>query len=76
LNLGNDAFLYCSSLQSISLPASIKVISHQCFAHCRNLLRVDFESGYELSRLDESAFEDCPRMNQVPLSESPCCLLL
>jgi hypothetical protein len=32
--LGDHAFSYCSSLQSICIPSSIEVISKCCFACC------------------------------------------
>jgi hypothetical protein len=70
LNLGDNAFQSCSSLQSICVPSSVEAISKCCFCSCRNLRNLSFQSGSRLLLLGESAFVACASLPSIciPLS--------
>jgi hypothetical protein len=53
------AFSHCSSLKSISIPASVKRIAHACFDGCSSLSEVTFESGSELVKVGRYLFRQC-----------------
>jgi hypothetical protein len=45
-------------LIEIVIPASVEEIGAKCFAECRSLISVTFESGSRLSRIAEEAFSE------------------
>jgi hypothetical protein len=47
--LGDFAFSWCSSLQSISLPSSIQALSSSCFLNCAHLASIVLEADSHLS---------------------------
>jgi hypothetical protein len=47
--LGNSAFDRCSSLESICIPSTIRMISKSSFSHCRKLKTIAFDAGVQLS---------------------------
>jgi hypothetical protein len=65
--LGDISLMGCSSLSSISLPASIRVISALCFRECEALSIVGFESGCELSTLGRYIFCKCFSLKSICL---------
>jgi hypothetical protein len=58
--IDRDAFRFCYSLGSISLPASLRILGKYCFGSCKRLSVVTFESGSSLTEIQEDAFlDDC-----------------
>jgi hypothetical protein len=54
--IGPGAFLRCSCLQSISIPASVESLGTECLSYCKTLSSVTFESGSKLLRIEARAF--------------------
>lgn len=66
--LGGDmipgsAFANLGSLQSVTIPASVKTIGKSAFANCTSLVSVNLPE--ELVTIDESAFEGCVRLVNI-----------
>jgi hypothetical protein len=45
-----------SSLQSILIPRNVEIIGSQCFADCKSLSSITFESSSRLTRIESAAF--------------------
>lgn len=56
--IGQAAFHWCSSLQSIVLPNSVKEIQESAFSYCESLCSVQLSE--ELTGIGKSAFASCP----------------
>lgn len=63
----DSAFLGCESLQSVSLPTSLKTISRFAFFGCSSLEIV--KGGESVKVIGEGAFEDCQNLNSIDLSK-------
>jgi hypothetical protein len=50
-----EAF-YGTGLIEIIIPASIEFLGERCFAKCKSLSSITFESGSRLSRIEAGAF--------------------
>ena len=61
------AFEYCFSLNSITLPNSVKTIGSYAFMGCRNLKTVSFGTGLQL--IGERAFCMCQNLSNVYISD-------
>jgi hypothetical protein len=46
--VGELAFEYCSSLESICNPSSIEIIPESCFSNCETLVNIIVGSGSRL----------------------------
>jgi hypothetical protein len=69
------AFAGCSSLSSISIPASITRIVWVCFDGCVSLSAVTFESPSSLSYFQNYPFARCPALKAISLPASLATLL-
>jgi hypothetical protein len=65
-----STFAGCSSLQSIVIPASVRVLCRYCFSGCRSLSSVVFEANSHLERIEESAFCDCSCLQSICIPAS------
>jgi hypothetical protein len=52
-------------LTEVKIPKTIQTLARGCFADCRALSRVVFESGSQLSRLGHSAFRNCSALLSI-----------
>jgi hypothetical protein len=57
--IGDHAFAYCCSLQSILIPRTVQILGCECFSNCLWLATTTFESNSELFRLDHGVFIEC-----------------
>ena len=57
------AFGYCTSLERISIPSSVKVIGKEAFLWCDKLTNVEFHDGIEL--IDDRAFRNCLLLDRI-----------
>jgi hypothetical protein len=57
--IGAGAFAKCQMLSSISPPPSTESLCHSCFRKCTGLLKVQFEAGSKLERIETRSFEYC-----------------
>jgi hypothetical protein len=65
-----SAFEWCSKLQSISLPSSLKIISDHCFAKCKSLVTITFPSDSKLVRIERFAFLGCSLLKAFAIPAS------
>jgi hypothetical protein len=50
---------HSDSLSEIRIPASVEILGEACFGECEDLLKIVFESGSALSKIDVDAFNYC-----------------
>ena len=56
--IGKGAFMRCK-LQSLTIPASVRVLEDKCFAWSRHIDRIVFEENSQLEYIGKHAFENC-----------------
>ena len=66
--IGSCAFLGCSELENISIPASVTVIGDSAFSTCTKLSRVILSEG--LTTIETCAFEGCAKLTELKIPES------
>ena len=62
------AFVYCSKLTSVSLPASLERIGPEAFMYCSQLKTVLLSDG--LTTIERNAFKECRSLGSVTLPNS------
>ncbi len=67
-NLEPLAFARCSSLQSVRIPASIKIVSTSVFENCENLTTVELHDA--ITEISANAFKNCARLSDIELPDS------
>lgn len=67
--IGNGAFAYCECLESVTWPASCRVVPSECFVGCRKLRQLlpGFKDIFSISFM---AFSDTPRLTNIDLSDT------
>lgn len=65
--IGNNAFLTCCNLTSISIPGSVTAIGEDAFMHCLNLKSITIPSG--VTSIGGGAFQSCIQLQSVTVSE-------
>ena len=68
LAIGDNAFAYADSLQSITIPDSVTSIGHSAFLFCRGLTDVTIPDS--VTSIGNSAFSDCSSLATVTLPAS------
>lgn len=68
IEIGENAFCFCSNLTQITLPRSLKKISNGAFTVCENLENVLIEDGLEV--IGHNVFKNCPKLKQIHLPKS------
>ena len=66
--LDSEAFKDNTSLRSVTMPSSLRVISSQCFEGCSSLKTVSLNEGLETIWFD--AFKDCTALSSVAIPSS------
>lgn len=67
--IGASAFI-SSDIVSVTIPASIEVITHDAFLGCENLTSVIFEDNSKLTEIGANAFSDCSSLTNIILPTS------
>ena len=67
-SIGEQAFLYCSSLSSITIPNSVTSIGDGAFYGCSSLTSVTIEDGVTI--IGEYAFYDCSSLTSIAIPNS------
>lgn len=67
IGIEDHAFEWCSDLERVGLPGSLKYIGEGAFESCYMLSKVNLPSG--LFRIDQDAFYGCPSLTSVLLPE-------
>lgn len=63
--IGNQSFLNCTSLKSVTFIGNMHEIGYQVFGNCSNLSKVDFQG--ELKALSMHTFENCTSLTSIAL---------
>lgn len=67
-SLGNNAFMDCTTLTSVSIPDSVKNIGGNTFAGCTNLTSVKIPDG--ITSIDYGAFTECESLTSINIPDS------
>ena len=67
-NIGNNSFLYCSSITSITIPKSVTTIGRNAFRYCSSLDTIYVEATMPPALEDSTVFMDTPS----PVCVIPC----
>ena len=65
LFLGAEAFCGCGSLESVTLPSTLKRIGSNCFCRCVSLKEIAIPDGVEV--IGPGAFLECTALQKVEL---------
>lgn len=63
--IGQGAFQYCTSLNSVSIPGTVTTIGESAFEGCYCLETVEMSEG--LSTIGTNAFKNCYTLNEINL---------
>ena len=66
--LGGSAYSMCDTLETVSLPASMRIISRSSFECCTALKEIDIPNGVQY--IASSAFQACTSLSKVTLPAS------
>ena len=66
--IGSDAFSYCSSLQSVTIPNSVTSIGSDAFEYCSSLQSVTIPNS--VTSIDSWAFYYCSSLQSVTIPNS------
>ena len=66
--IGDQAFEYCSSLTSVTIPSSVTSIGNNAFAGCFRLSRVTIPTS--VTSIGDNAFADCSTLIRVTIPSS------
>ena len=65
--IGNSAFYDCSSLTSVTIPASVTTIGHETFENCSSLTSI--EIPLSVTFIGERAFQGCSSLTSVAIPD-------
>ena len=66
--IGDDAFSYCSSLTSVTIPNSVTKIGKNAFPFCSNLTSVTIPNS--VTEIGKNAFTSCSSLTSVTIPNS------
>ena len=66
-SIGNEVFVLCSSLTSITIPDSVASIGNSAFLNCTSLANVTFEKNSQLKSIGNNAFSDCRSLIRIEI---------
>jgi len=64
----NEAFSYCSSLVSVTIPDSVTIIRYNAFMYCSNLVSVTIPNT--VTTIEESSFKNCTSLTSITIPAS------
>ncbi len=68
--IGEYAFRWCESLQTIIIPASVETIGNEAFYYCSKLSKLTFEEGSRCEIISDSAFSQCRELVEITIPKS------
>lgn len=66
-SIGNDAFAYCKSLTSVTIPKSVTIIDNQAFMECSSLTSVSFAENSRLKTIGGAVFAFCTGLKSLTI---------
>ncbi len=66
--IGSEAFQYCSSLTSVTIPSSVTSIGNYAFCGCSSLTSIDIPEG--VTAIGDNAFYNCSELTSVSIPSS------
>ena len=69
-SIGQNAFAYCSGLESIRIPSSVINIGESAFAECSSLTSVTFGENSQLTSIGDQAFYICSNLESIEIPSS------
>ena len=69
-SIGNNAFLDCEKLESVTIPASVTEIGAGAFAYCESLETITFSEDAQLTTISNSAFFGCNALTSITIPAS------
>lgn len=66
--IGESAFFMCTSLEKITVPATVKTIGDKAFSYCRGLTEVTIPDGVQT--LGQNAFLQCDGLKTINIAGS------
>ena len=67
-SIGEDAFLDCTGLSSISIPNSVTIIGGSAFGSCTGLTSVTMGNG--VTQIGHTAFAECTSLTSISIPDS------
>lgn len=68
MELGDDAFYYCTALEHISVPDTITELNGSVFGNCQSLVSIKLPA--DLVKIGESCFYNCHALTEINIPES------
>ena len=62
-SLGDGCFLWCESLESITIPESVTSLGDDCFYYCTSLKSIEIPAS--VTTIGEEAFGNCTNLTDV-----------
>ena len=72
MSIGEDAFMKCENLISVSLPPGVKEIDKWAFAFCSSLKSINIPAN--VKRIEYACFYECRSLNELTLPASVVCI--
>ena len=66
--IGEKAFAYCTSMETLVIPDSVTTIGARAFEACRSLQEIILPRG--LTAIEDNTFEDCSNLLYLDIPES------
>lgn len=67
-SIGSSAFYYCTNVESIEIPATVKKIGNAAFAGCSNMTDATIADG--VKSIGKYAFEECRKLQSIEIPAS------
>ncbi len=69
-SIGNQAFKECSSITSVTIPASVESIGGSAFNSCTSLVSITFAEGSALTSIGTYVFQKCSHLESIEIPAS------
>ena len=67
VSIGSEAFEKASSIETVFIPNTVKIIGSEAFLGCEHLKTVTFAEDCDIETLAESAFSGCTMLSELSL---------
>lgn len=71
IEIGQNAFEYCSAIENITVPASVQMIGDYAFSGCDSLTELILEDG--IGNISGYALTNCPSIKNIVIPDSATC---